>query len=158
PSAPKASTAAATPKAEPKLSLSKKSLKESAVFEKKVEPKKGEVKKKEPKAPEKKAVTKKTKKNYVPLRYFQSKPLEISKEQADANAFIMIQNIATGKLRVYQTAKVAGEPNLLILETDMFNGEVEPQKTRRTALGSYKIEKWIKFYQDNQGVSPSWYD
>ena len=76
----------------------------------------------------------------------------------NADRYVMVQNIATSKLRVYEIAKKAGEPNLLVFETDMINGEVEPAKTRRTALGSYKIEKWIKFYQDNAGLFPSWYD
>lgn len=95
---------------------------------------------------------------YVPLRYLQSKPAAVTKETAAASRFIMIQNIATGKLRVYERSAEAGGPNTMLFETNMINGENEPQTTRRTALGSYKIEKWIKFYQDNAGLAPSWYD
>ena len=45
-----------------------------------------------------------------------------------------------------------------MFETNLIAGENDPAKTRRTALGSYKIEKWVKFYQDNAGLFPSWFD
>jgi hypothetical protein len=95
---------------------------------------------------------------YVPLRYLRSKPVETTKEMARADRFIVIQNIATGKLRVYERSQTLGGPNKMVFETNMINGENEPQTTRRTALGSYKIQEWIKFYQDNAGVAPSWFD
>ncbi len=76
----------------------------------------------------------------------------------EADRYIMIQNIATEKMRVYERSTVAGQPHRLIFETNLIAGENDPAKTRRTALGSYKIEKWIKFYQDNQGLFPSWWD
>lgn len=99
----------------------------------------------------------------VPVKMAPAKKLAPSKlaTQAtfqDADRYVMVQNIATQKLRVYEISHKTGQPNRMVFETDMINGEVEPAKTRRTALGSYKIEKWIKFYQDNASLFPSWYD
>lgn len=95
---------------------------------------------------------------YVPLKYLNKTPVSLTTDQASADRYIMIQNIATEKLRVYEVATSPGAPHRLIFETDMIAGENDPAKTRRTSLGSYKIEKWIKFYQDNQGLFPSWHD
>lgn len=95
---------------------------------------------------------------YVPLKYLKKTPVETTVADSDADRYIMIQNIATEKLRVYERATVVGEPNRLVFETDMIAGENNPSKTRRTAVGSYKIEKWVKFYQDIQGLFPSWQD
>ncbi|CAN5475123.1 hypothetical protein BH10BDE1_BH10BDE1_26220 [soil metagenome] len=100
----------------------------------------------------------KTKKVYVPLKYLKSKPTVAAASESEADRYIMIQNIATEKLRVYERSNVVGGPNRLVLETDMIAGENDPAKTRRTAVGSYKIEKWIKFYQDVAGLFPSWQD
>ena len=100
----------------------------------------------------------KVKQAYVPLKYLKKTPVAITAEQSNADRYIMIQNIATEKLRVYEVATSPGAPHRLIFETDMIAGENDPAKTRRTSLGSYKIEKWIKFYQDSQGLFPSWYD
>ncbi len=98
------------------------------------------------------------KKLYVPLKYLKKAPVEVSVSENEADRYIMIQNIATEKLRVYERATAAGQPNKLVFEVDMIAGENNPSKTRRTAVGSYKIEKWVKFYQDNQGLFPSWHD
>lgn len=95
---------------------------------------------------------------YVPLKYLKKAPVAITSDQASADRYIMIQNIATEKLRVYEATTSPGAPHRLIFETDMIAGENDPAKTRRTSLGSYKIEKWIKFYQDTQGLFPSWHD
>lgn len=98
------------------------------------------------------------KKIYVPLKYLKKAPVEVTTTENEADRYVMIQNIATEKLRVYERSTVAGQPNKLVFEVDMIAGENNPSKTRRTAVGSYKIEKWVKFYQDNQGLFPSWYD
>ncbi len=95
---------------------------------------------------------------YVPQQYLNSTPVEAAPAKRDADRFIVIQNIATEKLRVYELSNAPGAPNKLILETDMIAGENNPTKTRRTALGSYKILSWHKFYQDSQNLFPSWYD
>lgn len=98
------------------------------------------------------------KKVYIPLKYLKKTPVEVTAAEDEADRYIMIQNIATEKLRVYERAAVSGQPNKLLFEVDMIAGENTPEKTRRTAVGSYRIEKWVKFYQDNQGLFPSWYD
>lgn len=95
---------------------------------------------------------------YVPQQYLNSAPIEATPVKREADRFIVIQNIATEKLRVYELSKSPSAPNKLILETDMIAGENNPTQTRRTALGSYKILSWHKFYQDNQNLFPSWYD
>lgn len=107
-----------------------------------------------PKKAAKKIVAKKP--VYVPIKYLNKTPPQAPASRNEANRYIMIQNIATEKVRVYERSTVAGGPNLLVFESDMIAGENDPKKTRRTALGSYKIEKWIKFYQDNEGLFPSW--
>ncbi|MDZ4083194.1 MAG: L,D-transpeptidase family protein [Bdellovibrionales bacterium] len=94
---------------------------------------------------------------YVPAEYLQTTPVVRSQPVLDADRYIVIQNIATEKLRVYEVG-TAGQPNRLVLEADMIAGENNPGKTRRTALGSYKIVSWHKFYQDSAGLFPSWYD
>ena len=94
---------------------------------------------------------------YVPAEYLQTNPVTRTQNVIDADRYIVIQNIATEKLRVYEVAPL-GQPNRLVLETDMIAGENNPSKTRRTAVGSYKILSWHKFYQDSDGLFPSWYD
>lgn len=91
---------------------------------------------------------------YVPAEYLQREPVATR----SGSRYVMIQNIATEKLRVYEISETKGRPNRLIIETDMTNGEVEPSKTRRTALGSYRIESWHKFYEDVDHLFPSWFD
>ena len=91
---------------------------------------------------------------FVPVTYLQTEPV---KSTAKAR-YIMIQNIATEKLRVYRLSDDAGQPNHMIFETDMIAGENNPAKTRRTALGHYRIDSWNKFYEDAQHLFPSWYD
>jgi hypothetical protein len=94
---------------------------------------------------------------YVPAEYLQTSPVTPTQQVVDADRYIVIQNIATEKLRVYEVAQ-PGQPNRLVLETDMIAGENNPSKTRRTAVGSYKILSWHKFYQDSAGLFPSWHD
>lgn len=89
---------------------------------------------------------------YIPAKYLQTTPVT-----KPTIRYFIVQNIATEKLRVYERAESPGEPNTMIFETDMISGENNPGATRRTALGSYKIEQWFKFYQDVNGLFPSWY-
>lgn len=95
---------------------------------------------------------------YVPQQYLNSTPVDATPAKREADRYIVIQNIATEKLRIYEIANTPGTPNKLILETDMIAGENNPSKTRRTAVGSYKILSWHKFYQDTQNLFPSWFD
>jgi hypothetical protein len=70
----------------------------------------------------------------------------------------MIQNIATEKVRIYERCHSVDCSHRLVLETDMTAGEDTPEKTKRTILGSYAIQRWAKFYEDVNGLYPSWYD
>lgn len=94
---------------------------------------------------------------YVPAEYLQTVPVTRAQPAIDADRYVVIQNIATEKLRVYEVAP-PGQPNRMVLETDMIAGENNPSKTRRTAVGSYKILSWHKYYQDAANLFPSWYD
>ncbi len=94
---------------------------------------------------------------YLPAEYLQTTPVNRTQTVIDADRYVVIQNIATEKLRVYEVAP-PGQPNRMVLETDMIAGENNPSKTRRTAVGSYKILSWHKYYQDAANLFPSWYD
>jgi len=70
--------------------------------------------------------------------------------------YFVIQNIATERLRVYERECLDNScPHKMVLEVNMVAGE--NKDGRRTYLGSYKITRWNKFYQDNAGLYPSWY-
>jgi hypothetical protein len=105
-----------------------------------------------------KVITVDDKEGYVPPQYLETKPVELKPE----DKFFMIQNIATEKVRVYRNCATKDADGTchhqMILETDMTAGEDTPDKTRRSILGSYTIEKWIKFYEDGEKAFPSWYD
>jgi hypothetical protein len=98
---------------------------------------------------------------FVPKDYVSEKPVVPTIEQASANRYFMVQNIATEKVRVYERCTRAlrnGDcPHRLVLETDMSAGEDTPDKSRQTILGSYRISAWFKFYEDQKNLFPSWY-
>ncbi|MEQ1876627.1 MAG: L,D-transpeptidase family protein [Bdellovibrionia bacterium] len=77
--------------------------------------------------------------------------------QKNDDSLFVIQNVATEKLRVYQKT-CTGESckNKMILETEIVVGEAN--NDTHTVLGSFRIAKWVKFYQDGAGLYPSWYD
>ena len=119
--------------------------------------------------------------HFIPDGYLSPNPVDSS----DEDRYIIIQNIATRKLRVYercandaptvakldvqQVNQQSGQKpqvqppvftreecaNRLILETDMVVGQ--DSDGRRSLLGSYKIKSWFKFYEDNQKKYPSWH-
>ncbi|HEX4923904.1 MAG TPA: L,D-transpeptidase family protein [Bdellovibrionales bacterium] len=73
------------------------------------------------------------------------------------SSLFVIQNIATEKLRVYERRCDASAcKNKMVLETEIVVGEAK--NDTKTVLGSFKITKWVKFYQDGAGLYPSWYD
>ncbi len=94
----------------------------------------------------------------APVVFVPAKYVTTSAPNADQARYILIQNIATEKLRVYLRAVTPGKPNRMIFETDMIAGENNPTKTRRTALGHYRIDSWHKFYEDREHLFPSWFD
>lgn len=79
----------------------------------------------------------------------------------DADKYFMVQNIATEVVRVYERCTSKDEAgkciNKMIFETEMTAGENTPDKTRRSYLGSYKIDSWFKFYEDQEHLFPSYY-
>src|SRR5690606_26428871 len=47
----------------------------------------------------------------------------------------------------------------MVLETDIAVGErTKKDPSKRTISGNFHLSKWIKFYQDQAGKYPSWYD
>lgn len=75
---------------------------------------------------------------------------------SNKSRFFVVQNIATQKLRVYEGCdRSCGCRHRLILETDMVVGQNRPE--RRSWLGSYRILRWEKFYQDEAQRYSPWY-
>jgi hypothetical protein len=93
---------------------------------------------------------------YVPPQYITDEPFELSTDELNADRYFVVQNIATEKLRIYERCKGENCHHRLILETDMVVGQ--NTKERRSLLGSFSITKWFKFYEDNDGSYPSWYN
>ncbi len=82
--------------------------------------------------------------------------------------YIVIQNIATEQLRVYERCTLYPEcPHRMIMETEIVVGRThaEPDKEKKindpnrflTWVGRYKLTEWKKFYQDYKAHYPSWY-
>ena len=72
------------------------------------------------------------------------------------DTYFVIQNIATGKLRVYETARQDGRPHKLVLETEMVVGR--NNRGDRSILGHFQITKWAKFYEDKDGQYPAFFN
>lgn len=69
--------------------------------------------------------------------------------------FMIIQNVATEKFRVYEICRDdCPNGHKMIFETDMVVGD--PDKNR-TWLGNYFIKEWKKNYEDNAGKYPAYY-
>ncbi len=93
-------------------------------------------------------------KYFVSYKYLDSKiPAPLTNSR-----YFIIQNVATERLRIYERICPDGScaENRLVMETPIAAGENESD--RRTLLGSYYISEWFKFYQDQNGLYPSWYD
>jgi hypothetical protein len=87
---------------------------------------------------------------------------EIVKVSQGLSKYILIQNVATERARVYERCTASpGCPHRMIFESEMVVGRTEggmkdPQRYL-TWLGRYKITEWRKFYEDGEGHYPSWY-
>lgn len=92
---------------------------------------------------------------YVPPQFLTQEPLAPEKNELSADRYFVVQNIASEKLRVYERCETPGCSHKLVLETDMVVGQ--NKAGRRSILGSFRITKWFKFYEDKQGEYPSWY-
>jgi hypothetical protein len=92
---------------------------------------------------------------FVSFKYLASSP-QGSATEVDTSLFV-IQNVATEKLRVYQKRCEANVcKNKMILETEIVVGQARDDT--KTSLGSFRITKWVKFYEDGGKLYPSWYD
>lgn len=85
--------------------------------------------------------------------------------QSNANAalskYILVQNVATERSRVYERCQSSPCRHKLIFESEMVVGRQEGDWNNPsrfiTWLGRYKLTKWVKFYEDNERHYPSWY-
>ena len=103
----------------------------------------------------------KGKKVFVKKDRISHAPVVPSNEKMACDKYFMVQNIATEKVRLYANCAekdASGEcVHKMVLETDMTAGEETPDQSRRTILGSYRVGKWAKFYEDSQHFFPSFY-
>lgn len=90
---------------------------------------------------------------YVPPQYLNTDDSAKDPAQLNANRYFVVQNIATGKLRVYE--RLSDCQNQILLETDMLVGQ--DIKGGHTKLGSFTLGAWSKFYEDGATQFPSWY-
>lgn len=78
--------------------------------------------------------------------------------QSSKPKYMVIQNIATEKTRVYEVCYTSpGCPHKMVYETVMLAGK-RNEESQQTILGAYRISRWVKFYQDGNKNYPSWYD
>lgn len=81
------------------------------------------------------------------------------KQAPTPSKYFIVQNIATEKMRVYEKCtETPSCPHRMIYETDMVAGKIDGGEELRTRVGTYKIQKWVKFYEDGAGAYPSWFD
>jgi hypothetical protein len=99
---------------------------------------------------------------YVSAEYL-SATAQASTPVGGLSKYILVQNVATEKMRIYERCTVTPDcPHRLVMETDMVVGRPEGDSANKRAyytwLGRFKITRWVKFYQDGAGSYPSWYD
>ena len=76
-----------------------------------------------------------------------------------ASKYFIVQNLATEKMRIYERCTTSSTcAHRMIFETDMVVGKISGDKELWTRVGTYKVEKWVKFYEDAGQAYPSWYD
>ncbi len=93
---------------------------------------------------------------FVASKYLNKTPRVLSLTEEAAQGIFMVQNIATEKARIYRRCKPdEGCVNRLLAEINTVNGE--DKNGTRTSLGSYRITKWEKFYEDKARLYPAWY-
>lgn len=96
---------------------------------------------------------------YVSGDYLSAQMSAGSSESGELSKYIIIQNIATERTRVYE--RCTGTPGCahrMIMETEMVVGQPTGGDETATWAGRYKISQWVKFYQDGNASYPSWYD
>lgn len=82
-----------------------------------------------------------------------------SKADSSSSKYFIVQNIATEKMRVYERCTTSVScAHRLVFQTDMVAGKISGDKSMWTRVGTFKVEKWVKFYEDKAKLYPSWYD
>ncbi len=82
-----------------------------------------------------------------------------SKASTSPSKYFIVQNIATEKMRVYERCTTSAScAHRLVFQTDMVAGKISGDKSMWTRVGTFKVEKWVKFYEDGAKLYPSWYD
>lgn len=99
---------------------------------------------------------------YVSADYLSASSSVVS-SGSNGSKYIIIQNVATERMRVYERCTSApGCANRMVFETEFVAGRGEGDKNDGLAyvtwLGRFKITDWVKFYQDGAAQYPSWYD
>ncbi|OFZ28944.1 MAG: hypothetical protein A2622_12660 [Bdellovibrionales bacterium RIFCSPHIGHO2_01_FULL_40_29] len=80
-------------------------------------------------------------------------------QAATPSKYFIVQNIATEKMRVYERCTTSPDcAHRMVFQTDMVAGKISGTKDMWTRVGTYKIEKWVKFYEDGARRYPSWFD
>ncbi len=93
---------------------------------------------------------------FVSSKYLSSKKRVLNAQQSTSQKYFMVQNIATEMVRVYERCQPNEKCiNKMIFQTGLIAGEDEP--ARRTQLGTYKIDRWMKFYEELSKKNPAWY-
>lgn len=101
-------------------------------------------------------VTKKPAEPQTPAPQSQDDDDDQTPSEIGPDRYFVVQNVATEKLRVYERCHTSGCRNRLVFETDMVVGQDNDQN--RTMLGLYEISKWFKFYEDESGKFPSFWN
>ena len=85
--------------------------------------------------------------------------VEFNKSTLPVSKYFIVQNIATEKMRVYEKCTESTNcPHRMVFETDMVAGKIDGSKSLWTNVGTYRLTKWVKYYQDGAAHYPSWYD
>lgn len=101
------------------------------------------------------AVLKPAPKYYISFRYLDLKPLAVP-PGGDPSKYLIIENLATERMRVYERCQQLDCPNKMILEAKIIVGQDEDGT--RSAVGHYHIDQWVKFYEDGAREYPAWYN
>jgi L,D-transpeptidase catalytic domain len=98
----------------------------------------------------------KSEKYFIERSVLSAKPVEYTR--------FAVVNVASETLRLYERSCLQGVcSNKMVLETEVVVGEdvdhpADQPGKGRSALGSYRIASWIKFYEDGNGHYPAWYN
>ncbi len=79
--------------------------------------------------------------------------------EAQSSKYFIVQNIATEKMRVYERCTQTTDcAHRMVFQTDMVAGKISGDQGLWTRVGTFKIDKWVKFYEDKASTYPSWFD